>query len=891
MSHAPEHRATAYPASFRAAEREAIAQRRRRAGIDPDAPLVGVALSGGGIRSATFCLGLFQALARQQLVRRIDVLSTVSGGGYFGSFLGAEFARDDGSPDAVERELADNHSWSVSWLRENGRFLSPNGSGDNWQAAAVALRNWVTLQVVLLTFGLSVLGFAALIRADLCTGNFSRGFWLPLERYFWQHPAAHIWWSPWLVLPVIPFALLMVPAGALYWLTQVLPLMDLLRRTFSFFRQRYRSIGDNEFASRTQTALSRMFMIGLVSTVLLLAFAVLDSFGQTAYLHWSIGDFKFPAMWTALTGAGAAAFGFGSKIALLIERLLGKRSFRIPFSVVALLLATFWLALIVFALSVIACGFGWNWVDASTDTGALHPMSGGWKLMLTVAITFAASWIFSRSFGFVNLSSMQQTYAARLARAYLGATNPTRRRHANHDMTDLIPGDDLALDDYCPHLHGGPLHLINVTVNETLSGKTQIERRDRKGLAMAVGPCGLSVGSDSHALWAAEPPRAHTRLTRLQALWESRQRPIAPIDCEGNRFHSLCADKSGQSPAPQRIEALALGRWVAISGAAFTTGTGASTSLGLSLLLGLGNVRLGYWWDSGIPPGNPRAGHRANFLEVGSRVLSAVLPVQTCLLNEFLARFHGPDRRHWYLSDGGHFENTACYELVRRRVPFIICSDAGQDPLYQFADLANLVRKARTDFGAEIQIVRRAADVATDDPGVRFPLPKLEELVHPSLLDVIGVPEDFAPLSADPAADPDAAGKRPSYSRRHAVLARIHYVDTDEFSWLLVVKPSLMGDESMDVVQYQRTHPLFPQEPTTDQYFDEAQWESYRKLGEHIGTELFTPPVAADSRPGATWSPSEMVPPNLRKAPRDDLRATPNLDLLSAPRIVTLAEN
>ena len=40
---------------------------------------------------------------------------------------------------------------------------------------------------------------------------------------------------------------------------------------------------------------------------------------------------------------------------------------------------------------------------------------------------------------------------------------------------------------------GLPLHLINVTVNETISGKTQIERRDRKGLAMAIGPSGLTA--------------------------------------------------------------------------------------------------------------------------------------------------------------------------------------------------------------------------------------------------------------------------------------------------------------------------------------------------------------------------------------------------------------
>jgi len=190
-------------------------------------------------------------------------------------------------------------------------------------------------------------------------------------------------------------------------------------------------------------------------------------------------------------------------------------------------------------------------------------------------------------------------------------------------------------------------------------------------------------------------------------------------------------------------------------------------------------------------------------------------------------------------------------------VPFIICSDAGQDPKYQFADLANLVRKARTDFGAEIQVVHRAGQFMKDDRGMEFPMPTLEQIVHPELLDVIGSPEDF-PALTDPADRKDAeSSPAPAASKGHALLARIHYLDTNAFSWLLMLKPSLMGDESIDVIQYQRTHPLFPQEPTSDQYFDEAQWESYRKLGEHIGTELFTPP----SGDANGWSPAQFAPP------------------------------
>lgn len=861
----PDHLDEACPPALRDAELSAIRERRERNGLDKNTPLVGVALSGGGIRSATFCLGLFQALARQKLIRRIDYLSTVSGGGYFGSFLGTAFTREKASSDTVERELADNHSWPVNWLRENGRFLSPNGSGDNWLTAAVAFRNWVALHLVLLTFLFFVLTLGMLLRADLTSLPLTENSWRAIEMFFWKRSILHLWISPWMVLPAIPFVLLVLPTGIFYWSTQLMPVIAVARWLTGFVRPSIGKMTNAEFAGRTQNALTRGLMVGVIATAGLLVFALIDSLGQTAYWRWAENEFAFPALWTGLTGAGFALYAFASKIVVAVERLLGGKKFRITFGAVALALAFLWLFLIVFALSVVACGLAWRW-EVVWDGADVYLMSGGWGLSLAVALCFVLSWIFSRSFGFVNLSSMQQIYAARLSRAYLGATNPQRRRNANHNMTALIPGDELPLNNYRPHEHGGPLHLINVTVNETVSSRTQLERRDRKGLAMAVGPCGLSLGTDAHALWSAEP-HAKVKQSLLSALWEERKRTIVPIHSPHSRaYHALhnnevaepnAALANPKSAELPQIEALSLGRWVAISGAAFTTGTGANTQLGLSLLLGLANVRLGYWWDSGIRPRKKNAASPPNFLELASRFITWLLPVQSCLVSEFFARFHGPERRHWYLSDGGHFENTACYELIRRRVPLIICSDAGQDPRYQFEDLANLVRKARTDFGAEIQVVRRAKDLVKDDPGMEFPMPTLEQIVHPELLDVIGSPEDFPALAGCDQTDDKSPCPPPAMARRHALLARIQYLDTNTFGWLLMVKPSLMGDESMDVIQYQRTHPLFPQEPTSDQYFDEAQWESYRKLGEHIGVELFTPPTAAANG----WSPSQFAPP------------------------------
>ena len=89
----------AYPPELERFEDVLVRARRAACELPPDGPRIGFALSGGGIRSATFCLGVFQALAKAKtgkpggLLGSIDFLSTVSGGGYFGSFLGRLFAR------------------------------------------------------------------------------------------------------------------------------------------------------------------------------------------------------------------------------------------------------------------------------------------------------------------------------------------------------------------------------------------------------------------------------------------------------------------------------------------------------------------------------------------------------------------------------------------------------------------------------------------------------------------------------------------------------------------------------------------------------------------------------------------------------------------------------
>src|SRR5271169_4550981 len=99
-----------------------------------DRDLVGMGISGGGIRSATFNLGILQGLADHGLLPQLDYLSTVSGGGYIGSWLhGVILRMHDGCPlranhklspreNPVPGEAADD---PVSFLRKYSNYLAP----------------------------------------------------------------------------------------------------------------------------------------------------------------------------------------------------------------------------------------------------------------------------------------------------------------------------------------------------------------------------------------------------------------------------------------------------------------------------------------------------------------------------------------------------------------------------------------------------------------------------------------------------------------------------------------------------------------------------------------------------------------------------------------------
>ncbi len=133
--------------------------------------------SGGGIRSATFALGVIQGLASlgksaaDSVLAKIDYLSTVSGGGYIGGWLSAWSARKGGIQPVIEelrsppREKLMPEPQPVHHLREFSNYLTPKLgllSADTWTFAGTYVRNLLLMLLVLVPLFVGVLALPRL---------------------------------------------------------------------------------------------------------------------------------------------------------------------------------------------------------------------------------------------------------------------------------------------------------------------------------------------------------------------------------------------------------------------------------------------------------------------------------------------------------------------------------------------------------------------------------------------------------------------------------------------------------------------------------------------------------------------------------------------------------
>jgi hypothetical protein len=241
---------------------------------------------------------------------------------------------------------------------------------------------------------------------------------------------------------------------------------------------------------------------------------------------------------------------------------------------------------------------------------------------------------------------------------------------------------------------------------------------------------------------------------------------------------------------------------VAISGAAANPNSGYHTSGPMAFLLTVFDARLGWWL------GNPR------FESASKRPGPGFAWVY--LFNELFGQTTGRSE-FVNVSDGGHFENLGLYELVRRRCRYIIVGDAEQDGDLHFEGLGSAIRKCRADFGVEISI----------NPAP-LRLKEGNSVAH-CVVGTIRYPERETGKAAAM-----CGGRQDTATGDHAR------------GWLLYLKSSVTGDEPADVLEYRSRNNEFPHQPTSDQFFSESQFESYRRLGLHVVKDAFASVDAPD---------------------------------------------
>lgn len=220
---------------------------------------------------------------------------------------------------------------------------------------------------------------------------------------------------------------------------------------------------------------------------------------------------------------------------------------------------------------------------------------------------------------------------------------------------------------------------------------------------------------------------------------------------------------------------------ISISGAAASSGIGKDTFFAQAFATVLFNIRLGAWLE------NP-----AHASSISGREVPVFWP-RYLVREALMATTESGPRVN--LSDGGHTgDNIGLYPLLQRRCKVIIVCDAERDPALTFGSFTEAMRQAYIDMGVDVDI-----DLT---------------MIRPN---------------------PDTG-----LSRSHCAVGRIHYPDRpDQESTLIYIKNSLMGDEPEPVLNYKIKCNDFPHESTVDQFFDDAQFESYRALGVHITEHTF----------------------------------------------------
>ncbi|OZG74605.1 hypothetical protein BTA51_06325 [Hahella sp. CCB-MM4] len=643
-----------------------IKKRRHAAGIsDSEAPLVGLGCSGGGIRSATFNLGILQALSRRGLLTQVDYLSSVSGGGYISScftWLRSQIPVDK-HQDMGSTLLKNGHGTVLDWLRAHGSYLI-NGRGfSGWTLGAAILAGTLLNLFVLLPI---LVGLLAAASNDWHIISWPLWLHLPGARAIGGHDG---------------FMMILV-TGLLSLGLFILSIFVFALTTTSLMR---RMVSENS----VRILMGRLLAVGVIATALglLPVFAGVEEMVLHYFDHQGLG---------VLTR-------HSSYIIPLVSGLISVKMARQRAG------SHMGNALAITGLSLFCYGLLTALYHLCDHSAFVE--SPGYFTWLALSLVLALICN-------INGLSLHSYYRGRLTDAYMPVID---------GEPSFPPPSQFLLTDIKPE-NGGPLHIVNTTLNTTSSKHEKL--RSRNGASLFLSPlyCGSTATGYRHTSNYLEG-----RMTLSNAF--------------------------------------------AISGAAIDPNTYVTSSRALSVLMVLINARLGFWTR------NPKSLHQHRWLPEWYRFM----------FREMLGVGLSETEADIHLSDGGHFDNMGLYELIRRQCRYIIISDASADPNTTLSDLGRTIQRVQADFGAEVEL-------------------------------------DIRPIT-----DVDNQGRH----KKPYALGSITYHDGTK-GQLLYVKAVISNYPSADVYSYWRANPSFPDQSTVDQFFDEMQFDSYRRLGLDILTAMTT---------------------------------------------------
>ncbi len=712
-------------------------------------PWYGLALSGGGIRSASFAIGVIQALRNRYLVEgkptlfdKLAYLSTVSGGGYTGAALSwyqkmfgiFPFGEIDSYAGSKYSTAPGNKI--LSYIRQHGKYLTPAQLGIASLAGSVLLS--VIHSVVAFTLLISLVMF--LLSLILTTGvldpllNFSaidtasvKSLLEKIPNIIFTPQAEHDEVLPHRVDFAVFFLLAAATMTGIFLLTVFGYALSSMFQTFFSRAYCYRVRIQRSLGLLLKGILTSLFFAAVPLAALLVFGAALD-FGDKGL---------YGSMASGLAGILLSIRQFRMNTEAGNEKRSTQGSFTRLLTIVSTLAFIFFIFLTAYILAE-----------------SVHKLLRGdadsyWPLLFVLAALTIPFFVN------INQVSPHKMYRDRLMETFLKApdiepTAPLCQRGARANTTTLT--------DIAGAEHPSPYHLINCNV--ILNNAITPRYRGRLGDSFLLSS--LYCGSDA------------------------------------TRYTDTCHFSGG---------GMTLASAMSISGAAENphsgvSGAGSSTNPFMSFILTFLGLRLGFWaYNPSTPLHALQKFMRPNYFFPGLRSL--------------LNFGHAEDSLMVELSDGGHFDNTGLYELVRRRTPVIILSDGGADPDATFDDFGNAIERIRVDFGISIRFHDPEFDLSGLIPGSSAANSENSDRMY----------DDKYQLSQRGFAIGDIV--YPDAGSQKAFVGRFVYI-----------KASLTRHLPGDLYAYKLANPSYPNQPTVDQFFDERQFEAYRELGYQLTRQM-----------------------------------------------------